>query len=63
MNPKQYLGDSVYATYEGGGEVVLTTENGREASNTIVLEAKVMTQLIEMYGLWVEAEKLNQPST
>lgn len=41
---KRYLGDSVYVDlYENG--LILTTENGVEASNTIVLEPEVLTAL------------------
>lgn len=36
-----YLGDSVYADFDGHG-IILTTENGIEASNTIVLEPSVL---------------------
>lgn len=41
---KAYLGDSVYADFDGH-DVVLTTENGMGPSNTIVLEPEVMTAL------------------
>jgi protocatechuate 3,4-dioxygenase beta subunit len=43
-NTKQYLGDSVYAEFNGFG-IVLTTENGEGASNTIVLEPEVIRAL------------------
>lgn len=43
---KQYLGDSVYAEWNGYG-VVLTTENGLGASNTIVLEPETWLALVE----------------
>jgi len=38
---KDYLGDSVYADWDGCG-IVLTTENGFGASNTICLEPQVL---------------------
>lgn len=41
---KVYLGDSVYAAFDGFG-IVLTTENGYGASNTIVLEPEVYAAL------------------
>lgn len=43
---KAYLGDSVYAEYDGA-HVVLTTENGEGPSNTIYLDGYVMQELIE----------------
>lgn len=44
---KEYLGDSVYAEYDGCG-IVLTTENGTPAdpSNAIYLEPEVIRTLI-----------------
>lgn len=43
---KEYIGDSVYADYDGYN-VVLTTENGRpdDPSNTIALEPNVQGNL------------------
>lgn len=43
--PKQYLGDSVYASIEGG-MIKLTTENGYGPSNEIFLEPEVYEALI-----------------
>jgi hypothetical protein len=43
---KAYLGDGVYVANDEYGDVVLTTENGIEATNTIVLEPEVCLQLI-----------------
>lgn len=42
---KEYLGDSVYAQFDGY-HIVLTTENGYEATNTIALEPAVYHALI-----------------
>jgi hypothetical protein len=53
---KLYLGDSVYADYDGY-HVVLTTENGLEVSNTILLEPQVMDELIRFYNFPVKYEK------
>lgn len=36
---KQYIGDGVYAEFDGWA-LLLTTENGIEATNTIVLETQ-----------------------
>lgn len=41
---KEYIGDSVYADFDGYG-VVLTTENGYGPSNRIVLEPEVICKL------------------
>ena len=41
---KQYLGDSVYADFDGFG-ITLTTENGFGPSNTIYLEPQVLALL------------------
>lgn len=41
---KSYLGDSVYAAFDGH-DLVLTTENGMGASNRVVLEPGVVQEL------------------
>lgn len=41
---KTYLGDGVYADFEHGS-ITLTTENGIETTNTIVLEPQVYFNL------------------
>mgnify|MGYP003421329040 FL=1 len=46
MGNKEYLGDSVYADFDGYA-FVLTTENGMGPSNTIVLEPQIMEALKE----------------
>ena len=43
---KEYLGDSVYAEYDGY-HVILTTENGMGASNTIAIDPTVYQALIQ----------------
>jgi hypothetical protein len=45
MNNKTYLGDSVYAEFDGYN-IVLTTENGFCASNMVVLEREVLERLV-----------------
>ena len=46
--PKRYLGDSVYASYDGY-HIVLTTENGfpTDPSNRIALESQVLSELLK----------------
>ena len=46
---KEYLGDSVYASFEDG-MIKLTTENGGEASNTIYMESVV----VENFLVWLK---------
>jgi len=41
---KEYLGDSVYAEFDGAN-ITLTTDNGYGPSNTIVLEPFVLAAL------------------
>lgn len=45
MIEKIYIGDGVYAEFVGGGELVLTTENGIAVTNRIVLEPEVLHHL------------------
>lgn len=45
---KIYLGDGVYAAFREDGSIVLTTENGIEATDTIVLQPEVYHAL-EVY--------------
>ena len=51
---KRYLGDSVYVEMEGDS-VKLTTDNGRGASNTILLEEFVMNKLCRYWDEVVKA--------
>lgn len=46
MSNKQYIGDGVYVDFDGWA-LVLTTENGVETTNRIVLETEVYTGLVE----------------
>lgn len=46
MKNKRYLGDGAYVDYDGFG-LVLTTEDGISATNTIYLEPKVWDALVE----------------
>jgi len=54
---KVYLGDSVYAEWDGQG-ITLTTEDGVMATNNIYLEPEVFSALVE-YADSTEEEKLN----
>lgn len=47
---KRYLGDSVYAEYDGE-RVILTTNNGYpdDPRNTIVLEPQLLIELTRFY--------------
>jgi hypothetical protein len=54
MSSKTYVGDSVYADIDTAGAVVLTTENGIEATNTIVLEPEVLAVFLR----WVRENDL-----
>ncbi len=49
---KQYLGDSVYADFDGYG-ITLTTENGFGPSNTIYLESAVL-QAMDDYRAYLK---------
>ena len=51
---KEYLGDSVYAEFDGFG-IVLTTNNGYGPSNTIVLEPEVLAAL-DRFRARIQAE-------
>ena len=46
MQNKRYLGDGVYAEYDGYG-IVLTTSNGIEETNKIYFEDEVVRALLE----------------
>lgn len=43
---KIYLGDGVYGEMDGYGNVILTTEDGIRATNTIHLEPEVLRALM-----------------
>lgn len=51
---KRYLGDGAYVTYNGQ-QLVLTTENGVDVTNTIFLEPEVFESLMRY------ARELNFP--
>jgi hypothetical protein len=46
MSQKVYIGDSVYADFDGE-QVVLTTENGYGPTNTIFLDHTTAVALLE----------------
>ncbi len=47
---KRHLGDGVYANLDFHGRTVLTTENGLEVTNIVVLEPEVWRALEK----WIE---------
>ncbi len=51
---KQYLGDSVYAAWDGY-HIVLTTEDGIRATNMICLDAQVILAF-ERYCGWLSEQ-------
>jgi len=53
---KTYLGDSVYADWDGH-HVILTTENGPEASDTIFLDTSVIVALADFIETKTIGEK------
>ena len=55
---KEYLGDGVYAQKSQFGEVVLTTENGITATNTIILEPAVLQSFINWLKQTYNLKKL-----
>lgn len=60
MKRKVYLGDSVYADWDGFA-IILTTENGTpfDPTNEIILEPEVWAALVK----WVERLHGNQQET
>lgn len=53
MRRKEYIGDSVYAEFDGW-MVTLTTDNGDGPSNTIHLEPNVLSMLNLLYSNWTK---------
>lgn len=51
-SPKEYLGDGVYAVFDGHA-IVLTTENGVCITNTIYVEPQVLEALLA----WIERRR------
>ena len=49
MKPKTYLGDAVYAEIKND-QLILTTEDGSQTTNTVVLEPKVLKALLAYIG-------------
>ena len=45
MINKMYLGDSVYASIDEFGNLILTTEDGYDITNTIVFESYTLVAL------------------
>lgn len=53
---KAYLGDAVYVDIDSEGRIVLTTENGICATNTIILEPEVLLAFMEYIEKAIENE-------
>lgn len=51
MKQKEYLGDSVYAEIDNSNRIILTTENGLQTSNIIILEPEILENLLRFKGL------------
>lgn len=49
MQVKTYVGDGVYAA-DDGYNITLTTEDGINTTNVIILEGSVMEDLIKWYN-------------
>lgn len=60
MSKKEYIGDGVYVDFDGWA-LVLTTENGIETTNRIVLETDVYTSLVNYVEALKAAAMLNGP--
>lgn len=57
-NVEKYIGDGVYAELDPVRGLILTTRNGYETTNMIVLEPDVLINLIEMLENKMKAEGL-----
>lgn len=57
LRDKVYLGDSVYAQYDGY-HILLTTENGLGASNEIFIEPNVLKALLNYNEIITEKYKV-----
>jgi hypothetical protein len=53
---KTYLGDGVYADFDGW-HVILTTENGIETTNRIYLEPEVRDEVLKFFERVAAARK------
>lgn len=52
---KIYLGDGVYAVF-AGWDIILTTENGINTTNTIVMELPIFESLVKSVAALREQE-------
>jgi len=57
MDDKIYIGDAVYVERVEGGNIRLTTENGIQASNVIVMEPAVLDNFENVLKRWREDVK------
>ena len=59
---KAYLGDGVYVEEDCGRGLVLTTENGIRATNTIILEPEVWRALERYVAQITAVERAEMPN-
>lgn len=64
MGDQIYLGDAVYAEFDAAieGDVLLTTEGGYGATNTIYLEPRVIDSLLMLLAARKEKGNDNGPT-
>ena len=60
MKDKEYIGDGVYARFDGYG-IELTTENGVLTTNTIYLEPCVYACLLDFWKSFAEPKSHEVP--
>jgi hypothetical protein len=54
--PKEYIGDGVYADWNGY-QIVVTTEDGVRTTNTIFMEADVFRSLVDYKNRMVKGDR------
>lgn len=65
MMKKEYLGDGLYARYDGNG-IWLTSENGVEVLNQVYLEPEVVAVFEQYLGRlerWISAQREEEKPT
>lgn len=60
MENKIYIGDSVYIERNSRQEIILTTENGVQISNIIIMDLPVFENLLNAVKRWKEDAKENK---
>lgn len=55
---KRYIGDAVYVDYISESErLILTTEDGRDITNTIILEPQIYNNLLDFVEEVIDAKE------